>query len=258
MQVEPTEERERREEPATAERQRERRLAYGVALALLAAVFVIGGLTEPAETGERLGRRVELVELIAAEQERTRELEAQVEALSTQVAEHEAIATEGADELAELQAAVDELALPAGHAPVQGPAITVTLDDAIGSWDGRGDPNDYVIHEQDLQAVANALWAGGAEAMAINGQRVLSTSAIRCVGTTLRLNGAYYTPPYEISAIGEPEALVDELDRDPAVTRFRSAAETFGLGFETDTVDLLTVPGHSPGGADTALVEGEA
>ena len=58
-----------------------------------------------------------------------------------------------------------------------------------------------------MQAVVNALWAGGAEAMMIQDQRIISTSAVRCVGNTLILQGRVYSPPYRIRAIGDPDAL---------------------------------------------------
>ena len=68
--------------------------------------------------------------------------------------------------------------------------------------DAGVDPNQLVVHQSDLQAVVNALWAGGAEAMTIAGQRVIATSAVRCVGNTLLLNGRVFSPPFEVAAIG--------------------------------------------------------
>lgn len=227
---------------------RRQRLALGATLALIAGVLVLGAQSEPEETGERLGRRVELVELIAAEQERTRQLERQVEELAEQVGAHEINAAHGADELDELRTQVEAISVPAGLSAVHGPGTVVTLDDSLSDWDGAGDPNDYVIHEEDLRAVVNALWAGGAEAMAINGQRVLATTAIVCVGTTLRLNGAYYTPPYDIAVIGQPDGLIEELQSDAAVGRFLTAVDEFGLGFDIETEEGLTIPAQSSSG----------
>ena len=65
--------------------------------------------------------------------------------------------------------------------------------------DADVDPNQLVVHQSDLQAVVNALWAGGAEAMTIAGQRVIATSAVRCVGNTLLLNGEVYSPPFRVA-----------------------------------------------------------
>lgn len=99
--------------------------------------------------------------------------------------------------------------LPAVH----GPGVTVTLDDSPlweSAVDGSGSAtniNDYVVHQQDIEAVVNALWAGGAESMMIQDQRVLFNSAVICSGNVLLLQGKQYSPPYTISAIGP----VDEM-----------------------------------------------
>jgi uncharacterized protein YlxW (UPF0749 family) len=125
---------------------------------------------------------------------------------------------------------------------VKGPGVRAVLADSSLSAAPTGDPNDLVIHEQDLQAVINALWAGGAEAMSVNGQRVLSTTAIRCVGNTLLLHGQVYSPPYVIEAVGDHEDLRASLDKDGAVERFRAAVKEFQLGFTVEDDDALSIP----------------
>ncbi len=84
------------------------------------------------------------------------------------------------------------------------------------------DANQLVVHQSDLQAVVNALWAGGAEAMTIAGQRVIATSAVRCVGNTLLLNGEVFSPPFRVAAIGPYGHNADALDRSPGVHLFRA------------------------------------
>src|SRR3712207_6487557 len=91
--------------------------------------------------------------------------------------------------------------------------------------------DDLVVHEQDVQAVVNALWAGGAEAMTIMGVRVISTSAVRCAGNTLLLHGRVYSPPFTITAIGDPARLSGALAESEGVRQFRDAAADFGLGY---------------------------
>ena len=98
---------------------------------------------------------------------------------------------------------------PGGLTALHGPGLMVVLDDApAGEADRAGvDPNQLVVHQSDLQAVVNALWAGGAEAMTIAGQRVIATSAVRCVGNTLLLNGEVFSPPFRVAAIGPADAM---------------------------------------------------
>ena len=97
---------------------------------------------------------------------------------------------------------------------MQGPGLTVRLNDAPADSPRRDDvsPDDLVVHQQDIQAVMNALWAGGAEAMELMDQRVISTSAIHCAGNVLRLHGRIYSPPYDIRAVGDPDRLRRALD----------------------------------------------
>ena len=99
--------------------------------------------------------------------------------------------------------------------------VTVTLDDAPSSVAANGiDPDLLVVHQQDIQAVVNALWSGGAEAMTIQDQRVISTTAVKCVGNTV-LHGIPYSPPYVITAIGDQARLRAALAN---LSRSRSSA----------------------------------
>jgi uncharacterized protein YlxW (UPF0749 family) len=105
-------------------------------------------------------------------------------------------------------------------------------------------PDDVVVHQQDVQAVVNALWAGGAEAMTIMGVRVISTSAVRCVGNTLLLGGRVYSPPFVLTAIGNPDAMTAALGQSDGVRAFRLAASTLGLGYQVRTENDVTVPAY--------------
>jgi uncharacterized protein YlxW (UPF0749 family) len=140
------------------------------------------------------------------------------------------------------------LELAAGTAPVVGPSVTVTLADAPRSADRvlpeGTSPDDVVVHQQDVQGVVNALWGGGAEAMQIMDQRVIATSAVRCVGNTLILQGRVYSPPYKITAIGDPERLSQALDDSSDVATYRYYADTFGLVYEVAADTSTKLPGY--------------
>ena len=145
------------------------------------------------------------------------------------------------------QAAV-ELEVAAGLVPLTGPGVTVELDDAPrrpGRPELSDDPDDLVVHQQDVQAVVNALWAGGAEGMTLMGQRIVSTSAVRCVGNTVILHGQVYSPPFVVTAVGEPTALRAALQDDPGVAYFRTFVERFGLGYAVRTEREVTLPAYT-------------
>jgi uncharacterized protein YlxW (UPF0749 family) len=120
------------------------------------------------------------------------------------------------------------------------------LNDASDSDQNAGvDPNQLVVHQSDLQAVVNALWAGGAEAMTIAGQRVIATSAVRCVGNTLLLNGEVYSPPFRVAAIGPYRTMQSALNASPGVKLFEQAAGYYGLGYTTESQSTLHLPAYT-------------
>src|SRR5690625_3662597 len=178
-------------------------IAVGLVL-LLAGVLFVTNIRSQEGDGARGPSN--LAELILAESERVEQRQESVDELRAVV-----------DELTQAQTDVDveydreaaeRLALAAGTVEMSGPGIAVELTDAPADAlrNNRNlRPDDLVVHQQDLQAVVNALWAGGAEAMTIQGQRVSATSAVRCVGNTLMLHGRLYSPPYRIEAIGPQE-----------------------------------------------------
>ncbi len=174
---------------------------------------------------------------VRAESERLKETNADVLALREEVAE-----------LLEDQrdpAQVDEsITFAAGATAVTGPGVTVSLWDAptpgrLPEWASL---DDLVVHQQDLEGVMNALWAGGAEAMMVQGHRVTTTSSVRCVGNVLLIDGATYSPPYEIAAIGDVEALQAGLMDSRSVQTYLQYVEALNLGWEVRTDDALDMP----------------
>jgi uncharacterized protein YlxW (UPF0749 family) len=104
--------------------------------------------------------------------------------------------------------------------------------------------DDMVVHQQDVQAVVNALWAGGAEAMMLMDQRVISTSAVRCVGNVLILQGRVYSPPYVIRAVGNQEQMRASLERSNALRIYRQYVDVLGLGYQVSSQRSMTMPGY--------------
>jgi uncharacterized protein YlxW (UPF0749 family) len=95
-----------------------------------------------------------------------------------------------------------------------------------------------------VQAVVNALWAGGAEAMTLMGQRVIATSAVRCVGNTLLLHGAVYSPPFTVTAVGDVDGMRAALDRAPGVVVYRQYVAAYGLGYSVTTARSKRLPAY--------------
>jgi uncharacterized protein YlxW (UPF0749 family) len=146
---------------------------------------------------------------------------------------------------------LSDLEKRAGTQKLTGRAVSVTLDDAppdaTAKLPGYPEPQpDYlVIHQQDLQAVVNALWQGGAEGIKVMDQRLISTSAVRCVGNTLILQGRVYSPPYKITAVGDPEKLKKALAASPAIQNYMVYVNVYGLGWHVEDDGTATLPGYS-------------
>ncbi|WP_299529726.1 DUF881 domain-containing protein [uncultured Streptomyces sp.] len=138
----------------------------------------------------------------------------------------------------------------AGTSAISGDAVSVTLDDAPPDATANPgypepQPNDLVIHQQDLQAVVNALWKGGARGIQVMDQRLISTSAVRCVGNTLILQGRVYSPPYKITAVGDRGALTRALDASTAIRNYKLYVDAYGLGWRVDDDAKAELPGYS-------------
>jgi uncharacterized protein YlxW (UPF0749 family) len=138
----------------------------------------------------------------------------------------------------------------AGTTETSGPGLTVTLNDAppnAQAAPGYPEPqaNDLVIHQQDLQAVVNALWQGGAQGIKVMDQRLISTSAVRCVGNTLILQGRVYSPPYKITAVGDPDRLKQAVAASPQIQNYMLYVNAYGLGWKVEDDGTVTLPGYS-------------
>lgn len=154
-----------------------------------------------------------------------------------------------------------DLALAAGRVAVAGPGVRVQLWDAPYTTVPEGfQPDDLVVHQQDIEAVINGLRAGGAEAISVQGHRLTAMTSIRCVGNVLLVDGRKYSPPYVIEAIGEPTLLTQAVLGSHSVQMYLYYAELVRLGWSLDeheelhisgfdgaiTLTHARVPGHEP------------
>lgn len=213
------------------------------------AVFVVVALTGfLLATNIRVNRTAtvtsDTAQMVEQRVEQANKLRSEVSKLNSQINTLNKLAGTGSSDSSNSEDAGSSTVLPA----VQGPGVTVTLDDSplwktmVNSSGSASNINDYVIHQQDIEAVVNALWAGGAEAMMIQDQRVLFNSAVICVGNVLMLQGKQYSPPYTISAIGPTEDMIDALADSQAVQVYQEYVSAFGLGWNVETKDTLKFP----------------
>lgn len=150
------------------------------------------------------------------------------------------------ESVASLSRSENELRRMAGVTQETGRGIKITLEDGTVRK-GRNVPiSRLIIHERDLLLMTNELFAAGAEAVSINGQRLVATSEIRCVGPAIRINGVNTVPPYIINAVGDPEVLKQTILMMGGVADYLSHEN---LRVDVETVEKLEVPAFRKMGA---------
>jgi len=223
----------------------------GALLALLALGLLTG--TAVAQVRDResatVGLRAKLVEQVQARTAETDRLAAAAEGLRADVAASQAELL-GEDSAGRAVAAqLERLDLVTGSLPVQGPGIRVVLDDAP-------EPDDQVdassqaaavdgtrITDRNLQDLVNALWAAGAEAVDVNGQRLTALTAIRNAGEAVLVDFRPLSPPYVVQAVGDSSDLQVELLDGPTGRRLTTFTSLYGWSVDVERVKTLRLAG---------------
>jgi uncharacterized protein YlxW (UPF0749 family) len=231
--------------PAGLHPRRPTRWGVAVPVVLALAGLMAATSAQTARGTDLRSNRSDTADLIREQQYRADVQAAQVARLRTQVQQLRTRSAPASSRLSALDAQAGALGRAAGATAVTGPALRVQLDDAPSA---NGVPqgftaDDVVVHQQDVQAVVNALWGAGAEAMTLMDQRVISTSAVRCVGNVLILQDRVYSPPYTITAIGDPGRLAKALQDSATVSVYREYVAAVGLGYDVRTLARTSMPG---------------
>ena len=172
-------------------------LLMGIMIALLFKTYKKEG-----EVATIYGQRKDLAEMVKYLQTERNRLQTDLAKARDIIKNYESKASSGSNQLSALAEQLNLVRQEAGLTAVKGPGIMITLDDSPRKPGPTDDPNFYIVHDIDLMALVNELWASGAEAISINDQRVVMNTAIRCVGPTITVNTVRLTPPYIVKAIG--------------------------------------------------------
>lgn len=190
---------------------------------------------------EQTARKAELIELIRARQEHTAALSGQLDELRARVSEAEEQLAAGVPALRREVAAAEAAA---GLTGVRGPGLRVTFADS-GTTCPTGRQEDCRIQDVDLQLAVNALFGAGAEAVAINGERVVATTAIRSAGQSILMNYRVLVSPYVVDAVGDPAALEEWFGKSAVAEDFTVWRDVYGLGFSWAPEEEVVVPAYS-------------
>jgi uncharacterized protein YlxW (UPF0749 family) len=146
-----------------------------------------------------------------------------------------------ADRVADVDQRVRRLASATGERSVTGPGVRITVDDRPGAKTQR-----QVVLDEDLQRLVNGLWVAGAEAVAINGQRLTALSAVRGAGEAITVNFRSLRRPYVVEAIGDPDALPARFIESEGGTWWLNLESVYQLRFDMSSEDSLTLPAAPP------------
>jgi len=158
-----------------------------------------------------------------------RQLEDRITALRTQISQAELGAVGNSERVQELNAQLADARLAVGLIALQGPGLIIRLDDSDRPIPPGDAAADYLVSASDVRDVLNEMWLAGAEAVSVNGERVVVTTALTDIGSSVLVNGTYLQPPYVLSAIG-PASLYDRLKASVTFRDFAAIrVEGYGL-----------------------------
>ena len=170
------------------------------------------------------------------------ELKRQVSVLRRELDSRQQRAVANTDSLEGVRSELLAQRARAGLTALRGQGIVVRLDDSSRTMSGNA--ADLLVHDYDLRDVVTVLWLAGAEAMSINGERIVYSTSIYCVGSTIMVNDTRLSPPFEIAAIGDAVALQDHVRNPGYLSDLKMRSERHGVQIEVVRADSLTVPAY--------------
>jgi uncharacterized protein YlxW (UPF0749 family) len=214
-------------------------VVLAVVCGLAAFGVVVAGHSQRQQGRAEAPQQARLVHLVESEQAAVGSLQSAAARLRQQLAHVQQSRSRSSALSEQTTAELAGLAVTAGETALQGPGLVVTLDDAPNVPAGSPDADAYRIHDTDLQLVVNALFAAGAEAVSVNGNRVSEVTSIRAAGQTIVVDLTPLLPPYRVTAIGADQ---HRFTRSAVARRFGDWTSEFGLGFDVSARPAVTVP----------------
>lgn len=181
----------------------------------------------------------DLQNMVKKEQEEISNIKELISSNKSKLLEYEKAIEEGGTIRDVLEKESEQLKIISGFVDLEGPGIIIKLSDSERELYQGEDPNNLVVHDVDVLQIINDLKIAGAEALSINGQRVMSISEIQCAGATITINNHTYGQPFIIKAIGNPDTLAAAV-KSPDSFGF-ILKEVYGLGVEVETYDYVRI-----------------
>jgi uncharacterized protein YlxW (UPF0749 family) len=233
---------------ATAADPRRQRLNHAFALLIPAALF---GFLVTAQWQGQQGRssiaaryNAPLTDAAFALQKEQNDLKTQLQDLRGQLDQIQSNAATQSGAASELAKRLSELKAQAGLSPMTGDGVMVQLDDSHTIAAGATSLDQAICHSTDLTDILNTAWRGGAQAISVNAQRVVSSTSVYCVGSTIMVNGTLLSPPFNIAVIGPQNAVLGAFDDPSQLRDIKARRDVYGLGFRVTRANAINVPAY--------------
>lgn len=232
---------------ATRDPQRER-LQHAVALLVPAVLFgfLVAAQWQGQQERNQIATRYNapLTDAAFALQSEQNDLKTQLQDLRLQLDQIQASAATQSGATSELQTRIADLRSQAGLTARVGDGVSVQLDDSRTALAGAANLDQAICHSTDLTDILNTAWRGGAQAIAVNGQRIVATTSVYCVGTTIMVNGALLSPPFTIAVIGPQSTIIGAFDDPSQLRDLKTRRDVQGLGFRVTRASAINVPAY--------------
>ncbi len=174
------------------------------------------------------------------------DLKKQIADLRTQVNDFQGTDAQQKSTLLDINKELEKQRVVSGMLPLHGQGVIATFDDSTTTVvPPNEDPARYIIHDYDLRDVLSTLWTSGAEAISVNGERIVGNTSLYCVGTTIITNATRLSPPYVIRAIGDPQTLEAALKGAPQMEKFNQRAIIYDLLTTIEAQKDMLVPAYN-------------
>jgi uncharacterized protein YlxW (UPF0749 family) len=213
-----------------------------MALTVVGFVGAMQWNSSPARNEFTTSAQQVLAEQVVALEAEQRDLRSQISSAEQEVQRFQEESTSSSAALAALNQQLAAARLGVGLTAVRGPGVIVEIADSKRVVPQGENPANFIVLVDDLRDIVTAMWASGAEAISINGERLVATSSIYGVGASVLVNTAFLSPPFRVEAIGS-EGLLDRFQTHPAfLGRVARRIEFFGLEFASQASSELTLP----------------
>ncbi len=218
-----------------------------LAIALLVLGFLVAAQlrAEPPRVRYTTQERGPLIEASQRLQEAQAVLRQRISDLDGEIRALQQSGEGSAGLIRDLNSQLEAARVAAGLVPLEGPGLVLQVEDAAGGVAPGQAAGDYAVSGQDLRTIAEELWLAGAEAIAINDERIVASSAVVDLGSLILVNQAYLAPPYRISAIG-PGDLFDVVSSSAGFSDFiRARVDAFGLRLSFAEPERVALPAYA-------------